>query len=517
MNQPRTLSSRQQVDEPSPAVAQMRRPLRGLLTILLGLSVMQPVERALAATTFLLEETEGVGSSKFQTALKIYGSGRKREAASLLAKLAQAGDHDAQFALAQIYESGEGLERSVESALKWYRKAAGTGRAHAQFRVARLLLVTPGGEKEGLTHLRAAADGGQGEAMVMIGGLLRTGTGLERDPAAAREWFNKAGAANIPAGYFFLGQMHELGEGGDRSHTEALAAYNKAADGGLLKAIIHLAAAYQLGSLGETDFAKAKKLWARGAIERKNSRCQFGMGLLYELGHGEEKDMEKALFWYRKAAEADDGQALSKLGELYEKGSGVDKDLTTAIGHYKKAAATGLGEPMWQLSRINAMGIGVEKDPTAALKWLIRAASSGMALAEYSLALHYRDGKGVMVDQAAAVAWLRRAASRGLAAAQVDLAGIIVTGANGTPNQEAVDLYSRAAGRGEPRAHVALGEFYETGNGGQADPVKAYAHYLAAAKAGHEPGVKKRDALKPKLSPQQIASAEALLSGGGGQ
>ena len=80
-------------------------------------------------------------------------------AASEMAIAANAGDPDAQFRLAALYQAGRGVPQDDVSAFKWTRAAAVQG------------------------HL---------EAQAQLGALYQMGRGVERDDKEARLWLTRA-------------------------------------------------------------------------------------------------------------------------------------------------------------------------------------------------------------------------------------------------------------------------------------------------------------------------------------
>ena len=82
-------------------------------------------------------------------------------------KAAEAGDRLAQFNLGTLYSRGEGVTKSIDKAVYWYRKAA---------------------------------EQGYPKAMYNVGEAYRTGTGVKKNPELARKWLVKAaGAGHIAA------------------------------------------------------------------------------------------------------------------------------------------------------------------------------------------------------------------------------------------------------------------------------------------------------------------------------
>ena len=77
--------------------------------------------------------------------------------------------------------------------------------------------------------------------------------------------------------------------------------------------------------------------WYLKAAELGNADAMFGIGLLYEYGHGVDQDDEKAMEWYLKAAELGNETAIYAIGDLYEYGNGVDQDIVKASEWKQKA------------------------------------------------------------------------------------------------------------------------------------------------------------------------------------
>ena len=67
-----------------------------------------------------------------QLAEKYYKNGEYSKAFPVYSALAQAGDADAQFRLAWMYDEGKGTKANPEAALEWMKKAAAQGHAEAQ-------------------------------------------------------------------------------------------------------------------------------------------------------------------------------------------------------------------------------------------------------------------------------------------------------------------------------------------------------------------------------------------------
>lgn len=80
--------------------------------------------------------------------------------------------------------------------------------------------------------------------------------------------------------------------------------------------------------------------------------AQCYLGRLYELGHGVQKDIKKAINLYREAAAKGNRVAQYYLGTCYEVGRGVPWDIDQAIRHYELAADNGLENAVVPLNRL---------------------------------------------------------------------------------------------------------------------------------------------------------------------
>ena len=124
---------------------------------------------------------------------------------------------------------------------------------------------------------------------------------------------------------------------------------------------------------------------------------------------------------------------------------------------------------------VDQNGEEVKQDYNEALKWYRKAAEQGNALALDSLGAMYYLGRGVERDFKEALKWYRKATEKGHANAQWQ-----------------------------------LGVMYAKGEGVLKDNVAAYA-WLDVAVANREEGAKShRISLAKKMTPDQIAKAEAL-------
>ena len=116
-------------------------------------------------------------------------------------------------------------------------------------------------------------------------------------------------------------------------------------------------------------------------------------------------------------------------------------------------------------------------------------------------------------DYAVALREWRPLAEAGNAASQFNL-GILYERGFGVPQNyvAARDWYEKAANQGNLPAHVSIGRLYENGLGLAADPVRALIFYELAAARGWRQASEHRESLAAKMTPQQIAAADHLVT-----
>ena len=156
---------------------------------------------------------------------------------------------------------------------------------------------------EAIGAYRKAADKGSTSAMVELGVLLATGSGVAKDEAQARKLFERAAEAGNPRG-----------------------ATNLAALSG--------------GGGAPSDPVQAQSLLARAA-ETNSAEAQYQLGLMTADGIGGPKDDVAARALFEKAAAQGHAGALERMGAFAQSGRGGPQDTSAAKAYYEKAAALG--------------------------------------------------------------------------------------------------------------------------------------------------------------------------------
>lgn len=179
----------------------------------------------------------------------------------------------------------------------------------------------------------------------------------------------------------------------------------------------------------------------------------------------------------------------------------------------RRAAAEGDAKAQYLIGLRYAEGDAGMRDMEKSVRWLRLAATAGLAPAQYRMGVLYERGEGVEFNLNQARAWYGRAARNGNLKAMHNLA-VIEGGKNGSGDYtDAAKWYTKAAEHGLSDSQFNLGVLKEHGLGTSLDPIEAYKWFSLAATSGDSEAAKRRDALRDKLTGDQLAKAEAAVGG----
>jgi TPR repeat protein len=157
------------------------------------------------------------------------------------------------------------LAGDVVAAMTPLKRAADAGYAPAQSLYAYILDKAEYNE-EAAQYFRRAAEQGDADGQYGLGLLYATGGGVARDPAAAREWLERAGNQNHALAVVALSQAFLAGRIGfktDPADAAGLGWVRKAGALDSIPALTYLAQGYRSGAFGAADLKEAERLEAR--------------------------------------------------------------------------------------------------------------------------------------------------------------------------------------------------------------------------------------------------------------
>lgn len=158
----------------------------------------------------------GPARADFTDGVKAYEAGNYTEAYAQWLPLAEKNDVAAQRNIGHLYRWGQGVEKNIETAMQWYRRAAELGFSRAQANLAAIYLQ---GE-EGVTvnydeahkWFAAAAIQGHAVAQYNLGLMFELGLGIEKNEAKALGWYNLAAKSGQPEALERLSQLVKKAE-----------------------------------------------------------------------------------------------------------------------------------------------------------------------------------------------------------------------------------------------------------------------------------------------------------------
>lgn len=158
-----------------------------------------------------------------------------RQALTLLQGFADSGDAEAMFHLARLYDVPEGkvVPTDLSAAKCLYEKAAHLGHLHSQFALANMYDYGDGVEKNCVKARKwyeVAAKQNFGEAQMHYARMLQSGRGGYCSIKEAAQWYARAVESGHKLAATNLGLLHLHGDLEDSSDTEAFRLFEFAAE-----------------------------------------------------------------------------------------------------------------------------------------------------------------------------------------------------------------------------------------------------------------------------------------------
>ncbi len=334
-----------------------------------------------------------------------------------LQQKANDGDAQAQFDLALCYANGTAVEKNMECAFEWHKKAAEQGHGDAQFALGLYYFISNDKQQisillqtwlsyEGITkhsNLYKLQSNAQeldftvvrlAPAINLAIKQAMAAKGCDADDDLAYLWFTKAAEQNHSGASYWQGVCYRDGIGTQQNDELTFDCFKKAAERGCSDAYYWLALYYRNGK-GCQQNDELAFVWITKAVEFADASFLFNittgfginlaetywfLGKLYAEGQGVAQNDEQAIKWFAKAAEKGITEAQFHLAQCYEYGIGVGTDICLANEYYEAIAETDFvdTETQYRLAKIFMYG-GVEKNYSVGMKWLIRAVQANHA------------------------------------------------------------------------------------------------------------------------------------------
>lgn len=142
-----------------------------------------------------------------------------------------------------------------------------------------------------------------------------------------------------------------------------------------------------------------------------HAASQFSLGLIYQRGHGVDRDAKKAREYYLQAAKQRYWPAYNNLAQMYLDGDGVKQNRATSFKLFKKAA-TEHAQARNNLARMYLNGWGTPRDVQKALETYQLAGDTGYIAGYYNMGKIYERGEYIPRDIKTAIKWYAVAAEK---------------------------------------------------------------------------------------------------------
>src|SRR6516165_5119214 len=213
---------------------------------------------------------------------------------------------------ADVKGAAEIASSDIATAIKFCKRAS-TASRRALYQLGRAYAANRQ-MAEAVGAYRKAIEKGSTAAMVELGTLLASGSGVAKDVSEAHALFARAAAAGNPRGVTDLATLSDNGG-------------------------------------PPTDPAETRALLAKAA-ETNSAEAQFQLGVMMANGVGGPKNDVAARTMFEKAAAQGHPDALDWMGNFAESGRGGPEDKDAAKGFYEKAAGLGNEDAKAALERL---------------------------------------------------------------------------------------------------------------------------------------------------------------------
>lgn len=439
---------------------------------------------------------------------------------SLCRRAAKSGFVPALVDLGKIYRDEQDYVRAAQC----FRKAAEKGDAESQYEIGMLFLEGKGvkqSNKRAFKWFKAASEGQERRAYLMVCRMMRNGLGTEKDvPGAVKVC--EVGVENLCSTAVPEVLDIFLNEPGYQDDLKVRAWAHRVIQERIVDALDAVADLYSEGRVLEKDPDMEQAVLEMGS-SMNSAACKFKLASFirnnpsgyapgkasqlvleaaemgYEAAQYEryyelrDTDPDEAAYWLRRCAMSGASYGMIALAKEYEAGEIVYQSDSMAIKWYTKAYDAGhvmARTPLLELlSEADPFEEG-DSDDVDILKRI--ALEDGDCGAYRDIGDHYMDEENEDFDVDMAIRWYSRGADIGMGECMDRLGFILYYGIGGDREPEAALGYiSKAAAQGMPESQYILGINNLSGKYLKRDPILAKKWLERAAFQGHAEARKK--------------------------
>ncbi|MBQ9950171.1 MAG: sel1 repeat family protein [Clostridia bacterium] len=427
---------------------------------------------------------------------------------------AKHGNPRAQYDYGVCCEEGRGVNKNLDEAFSWYKRAAYNGNVKAQYRMAQYYENGEGGMSDIRNALfwyneAISQKKPYSVALYRLYEIYSEGILVGQSPALANEYLIAAAENGYTVAAYLLSENYFLGQNGYERNIEKAAYYClKAAQCNHKGANTRIADMLKRAQSGDAEaqfFAwayythKDKDTSSQAAFDMLKSSAANGYapactvltekyGIMpMNAGMGLPEDDRIKLDSLMERARSENAQDEYELGLFAKELFYNNREKQYAIlaaEMFKSAAEKEYPPAQFEYGLCCGDGRGTYVDYEQAVRWHKRAYENGEIRSLTSLGMCYLHGKGVAMDKGHALECFSLAARQGDSEAKYRLSKFYSTHGSENEQETAFSLCTEAADSGHLKAQHLLGSFYEHGVGTEADMVQAVKWYMAASDKG---------------------------------
>ena len=391
----------------------------------------------------------------------------------------------AESRLGKMYLNGCGVEKDIQKAVIWLKKATLNGSASSAYTLAKLYENGEGVEKnieEAYSYYQISAVLGNFYANYQVGKISLQKGEIEK----AVENFQEAAKGNISHAWFKLGKIYS-----DESY-------------GL----------YDI-SKAQLCYSNALNLYITDYTQNPDDFIAYRLGKMYFNGLGTDIDINKAIHWFSQAEKLGNTNAAYQLGKI----AFENNDIENAIKHFQYAAQGNISNAWFDLAKIHSNESYAHYDVAKAQ--LCYSNALNLYITDYNqnpndyiayrLGNMYLKGLGTDMNINQAIYWFSEAEKFENANAAYQLGYIYHSEKYGLQNNELASNYFRKAlssylirfnnNQTDSELALRIGTFYQYGLGIERDIEKALLWYKKAVELGN---IKAQQKIEETNTQQQI-------------
>ena len=303
-------------------------------------------------------------------------------------KAAEQGFALAASILEQIYEEGMGVEKDMDKAMSYMKRAAELGDARCQLKYGMLLCGTD--RTQGIEWMIKSANQNDPAALLIVG----------------QEYLNSESPLFVDPQHFDTGvkMLREAAALGIEDASEFLAHYGLEHEQSLEE---RMAGLYNILDNADRETAQRafQQLYACSEIGDPIAQCIMGVGYYY--GTFVERDKEKGIMLLKKACDSDCTDALNTIGMILNE----EKRYDESFPYHKRSAEKGDMYGLHNLGNAYFYARGVECDVQKAFDLWKAAAAKGNPDSYFTISNIFFRGESVAQDIPLAIEGYKFAAS----------------------------------------------------------------------------------------------------------